>query len=77
MAKTLQIRNVPEDVHRILRVRAAVAGLSLSAYLLGEVTRVADQSVNADILERADARPGGVTDPDAIVAVVREMRDGR
>ena len=34
MAKMIQIRNVPDDLHRVLRVRAAQAGLSLSDYLL-------------------------------------------
>ncbi|CAN5333400.1 hypothetical protein BH20ACT9_BH20ACT9_20650 [soil metagenome] len=77
MARTLQIRNVPEEVHRVLRTRAANAGLSLSDYLLVEVERVAQESANADILMRADARPGGVTDPDAIVEVVRELRASR
>ena len=37
----IQIRNVPEDVHRKLKSRAAAAGTSLSEYVLREVTRVA------------------------------------
>jgi plasmid stability protein len=37
----IQIRNVPDDVHRTLKARAALAGTSLSDYLLREITRVA------------------------------------
>lgn len=74
MAKTVQIRNVPDDVHRTLRVRAAAAGLSLSDYLLREVTRVAERPDIADVLARADARTWGVSHED-IVEAVRSGRD--
>ncbi len=37
MAKTIQIRNVPDDVHHTLRVRAAEADMSLSDYVLEEL----------------------------------------
>jgi len=76
MARTIQIRNVPDDVHRTLRSRAAAAGLSLSDYLLGEIRRVADRPPVADVLTRAAARHGGV-ETDAIVAAVRSGRDER
>ncbi|MGH3557998.1 MAG: FitA-like ribbon-helix-helix domain-containing protein, partial [Mycobacterium sp.] len=38
--KVIQIRNVPDEVHRTLRTRAAAAGVSLSDYLLDELVRV-------------------------------------
>jgi antitoxin FitA len=41
MGRNIQIRNVPDEVHRTLRARASAAGQSLSDYLLAEVTRVA------------------------------------
>ena len=74
MARTIQIRNVPDDVHRTLRARAAAAGQSLSDYLLGELTRVAERPPVADVLARAEARHGGASTSD-LVAAVRSWRD--
>ena len=74
MAKTVQIRNVPDGVHRTLRTRAAAAGQSLSDYLLGELARVAARPPVADVLVRAAARSGGA-DSRRIVAAVRAGRD--
>ena len=74
MARTIQIRNVPDPVHRTLRARAAAAGVSLSDYLLGEIVRVAERPPVADVLARAASRHGGA-DIDAIVAAVRSGRD--
>lgn len=72
--KTIQIRNVPDRVHRSLRTRAAAAGVSLSDYALGELERVAERPPVADLLLRARARAGGAPS-DAIVAAVRAGRD--
>lgn len=71
--KSLQIRNVPDDVHRVLRSRAAAAGMSLSDYLLHEVTRVAARPPVADVLRAAAARSGGAPS-DAILEAVRDAR---
>jgi plasmid stability protein len=71
--KTIQVRNVPDDVHRTLRARAAAAGLSLSEYALRELERVAERPPVADVLQRAGARAGGVGRA-AIVATVRSGR---
>ena len=74
MGKAIQIRDVPEDVHRTLRGRAAAAGVSLSDYLLGEITRLAERPPVADVLARAQARSGGAR-VEAIVEAVRAGRD--
>lgn len=74
MAKTVQIRGVPDDVHRALRVRAAAAGMSLSDYLLDELRAIAGRPPIADVLARAQARHGGAS-REAIVRVIREMRE--
>ncbi|MGI9120464.1 MAG: FitA-like ribbon-helix-helix domain-containing protein [Acidimicrobiales bacterium] len=74
MAKIIQIRNVPDDVHRELKVRAAANGQSLSDYLLDHVARVAARPAIADVLQRAGNRPGGVVDSETIVAAIREGR---
>ena len=73
-AKIIQIRNVPPEVHRTLRTRAAAAGQSLSAYLLSEITQLADRPTVAEVLARARLRgPGASTE--AIVKAVRSGRD--
>ena len=72
--KTIQVRNVPDAVHRTLRTRAAAAGVSLSDYALGELERVARHPPVADVLARARSRAGGAG-VDAIVAAVRDGRD--
>lgn len=74
MARTIQIRDVPDDVHRELRARAAAAGTSLSDYLLSEIARVAARPPVADVLERASSRSGGAP-TQAVVAAVRSGRD--
>jgi hypothetical protein len=72
--KTIQVRNVPDDVHRALRTRAAAAGVSLSDYALGELERAAQRPPVAELLQRARSRAGGASSR-AIVAAVRAGRD--
>ncbi|MGI8729233.1 MAG: FitA-like ribbon-helix-helix domain-containing protein [Solirubrobacteraceae bacterium] len=74
MTRTIQVREVPEEIHRELRARAAAADASLSAYVLRELTRVAERPPVADVLERAAARAGGARGA-AIVEAVRSGRD--
>ena len=72
--KTIQVRNVPDAVHRTLRARAVASGVSLSDYALGELERVAQRPPVADLLARASKRAGGASG-EAIVAAVRAGRD--
>ena len=74
MGRNIQIRDVPDEVHRVLATRAASAGMSLTAYLRAELTRVAERPPVADVLARAAARHGGARIDD-IVAAVRSGRD--
>ncbi len=74
MARTIQVRHVPDEVHRTLRVRAVAAGMSLSDYLLAEIVRVAERPPVAEVLARAGARRGGASVED-VVAAVRSGRD--
>jgi antitoxin FitA len=74
--KTIQVRNVPDDVHRVLRTRAAAAGVSLSDFALAELQRAARRPPVADLLARARARAGGA-ETSEIVAAVRAGRDRR
>lgn len=77
MTRTLQIRDVPEDVHAAVRVRAARAGVSVSDYLRELITEVVSRPTMAEVVERANAlaRAGGGVDPAEAVAAVRAGRD--
>jgi plasmid stability protein len=70
---SIQIRHVPDDVHRTLRARAAASGQSLSEYLLAEIVRVAERPSVADMLARAGDHPGGT----ATAKIVKAVRTGR
>jgi antitoxin FitA len=74
MGRNIQVRDVPDDVHRVLASRAAAAGLSLTAYLRAELIRVAERPPVADVLARAGGRHGGAAAGE-IVAAVRSGRD--
>ncbi|HEY8866203.1 MAG TPA: hypothetical protein VIM22_04660 [Solirubrobacteraceae bacterium] len=77
MPKMIQIRNVPDDLHRTLKVRAAHAGMTLSDYLLAEVEQVAARPTLAEMSDRlAQLEPTGIA-LDSIVKAVREDRDAR
>ena len=67
MSKMIQLRHVPDELHRKLKARAAMEGLSLSEYLLQEVRRVADRPTFAELRDAsgpAERRePAGVAPP--------------
>lgn len=71
---TLQIRDVPDDVHRALRSRAAAAGLSLSDYARGVLGRAAQRPTPAELTARIAAR-GAVTPAESTEDAVRAIRD--
>jgi plasmid stability protein len=74
--KTLQVRNVPDDVHRTLKVRAAQQGRSLSDYLLEELQRIAEQPTMEEVLARIASRePVELTESAA--DMIRVERDAR
>lgn len=70
--KTIQIRNVPDEIHAELRLRAAQAGMSLSDYALAELERKASKPPIAEVLERARRRPGGLTTQQIVDAIRAE-----
>ena len=72
----LQVRNVPDELHRTLKVRAAQAGMSLSDYVLLELRRVAERPSRAELLARIGQRPTARLRPPA-AAAVRAERDQR
>lgn len=73
----LQIRNVPDDVHRELKARAARAGQSLSEFALAELRRSLDRPTRADLLDRIARRRPVELDPGTAEQLVRAERDTR
>ena len=47
---TIQIRNIPEEVHRVYRARAAAAGMSLQEYMRAELVRQAQRRTPAELV---------------------------
>lgn len=76
MSKMIQIRNVPDQLHRKLKARAALAGQSLSDYLLNEIERSADRPTSREIRERLRQR-APVSPRLSPADAVRAERDGR
>ena len=56
MSKMIQVRNVPDALHRKLKVRAASQGKSLSEFLLEELERVAALPTREEMVARLHAR---------------------
>jgi plasmid stability protein len=56
MAKTIQIRNVPDEVHRTLTSRAALSGMSLSDYLIGQIRQIVDRPTADEMMRRIEER---------------------
>src|SRR5258706_13169596 len=56
MSKMIQLRNVPDALHRGLKARAAMAGMSLSDYLLAEIKEIAERPTLAELRERLHTR---------------------
>ena len=74
MSTMIQIRNVPDALHRRLKARAATAGMSLSDFLLGEIRQTAERPTLDELRARlAQRRP--VTPSVAPAEAVRLERD--
>jgi plasmid stability protein len=74
MPTMIQIRNVPDALHRQLKSRAALAGMSLSDYLLNEIRQVAERPTLDELRARLERRPA-MTPSEAPVQAVRAERD--
>jgi hypothetical protein len=76
MSKMIQLRHVPDALHRQLKARAALAGLPLSDYLIREVQKIAERPTPEEMAERLRQRERyrGKTSP---TRIVRDERDGR
>lgn len=72
----IQIRNVPDALHRRLKSRAALAGMSLSDYLLQHVRELAERPTIEEMRARLERRSSVPVSVDPVRAV-REERDSR
>lgn len=73
--KSIQIKNVPEETHRVLRTRAAKAGQSLQEYLRGRLIEEASRPTLDDVLNRVEARSGSDITLESVVGTIRYDRD--
>lgn len=76
MSKMVQIRNVPEVMHRKLKARAAMAGLPLSDFIRLELERTLEKPTREEMLARL-AKSESVTLKPSAAALVRAERDSR
>jgi plasmid stability protein len=74
--KALQVRNVPDDVHSRLKARAAMAGQSLSDFILVELRRIAERPSHEELVARVRSRPPAsvVESPEDIIRAERDNR---
>ena len=76
MSKMIQIRNVPDDVHREAKVRAARAGMTLSAYLLRQIERALEVPDIEDLMERIGSLER-IRTTETAAEIIRAERDAR
>ena len=74
--RLIQIRHVPEPVHRKLKTRAAQEGMSLSDYLLREIEGISKRPTVDELLERIRLRDKAPATLDTVSAV-RDEREAR
>jgi hypothetical protein len=76
MAKMIQLRHVPDSLHRQLKARAALSGLPLSDYLIREVRKVAEQPTPEEMRQRLSQREPyrGKLSPTAVLRAERDSR---
>lgn len=74
---SVQIKDVPEDTHAVLRERAAAAHQSLQEYLRSRLIAEASAPTLAEVLARIERRKGGRLSLESAATLVREERDRR
>ena len=74
MSKMIQVRNVPDEMHRALKASAAAEGISLSDYIKRELGGVTAKAGLEEINARIDARGPSKVKRETIVRILRESR---
>jgi len=72
----IQVRDVPEDLHRTLKARAAREGMSLSDYIKGELARLAARPTMLEWLEWTQQAPP-IRSRQSPARIIRELRESR
>ncbi|MEA3412770.1 MAG: hypothetical protein U9R74_14685 [Pseudomonadota bacterium] len=72
----IQLRNVPDGLHRKLKARAALEGMSLSDYLIAEIGLIAERPTLSELRRRLQRR-GAVALSEPPADAVRAERDRR
>ncbi|HRV59595.1 MAG: hypothetical protein KDB54_00335 [Solirubrobacterales bacterium] len=72
---SIQVKNVPEEVHRALQERARASGQSLQEFLQGELRRIADRATLDQIFKEAQ-REGGTFTFDEVIEAIHAERKG-
>ena len=70
----IQVRNVPDALHRSLKIRAAATGMSLSGYLLMELAEIAERPTLLEFRQRLHKRKPVTVDIDTI-RMLQEERE--
>ncbi len=71
----VQIRNVPIEIHRLLKARAAIEGMSMSDYVLREIRKALDRHAHEPLLDRVWALRKNLTAYDAVYVALAEALD--
>src|SRR4029077_18898115 len=74
MSKMIQIRNVPDEMHKMLKMQAAAAGMSLSDYIKRELGHVTEKPTMREVDARVQARGRSRVKTENVVQVLRESR---
>lgn len=73
----IQIRNVPEELHRRLKARAALEGISMSDYVLRQVRKALEVPTRKEVLERLYSKPVRRPLEPSAAEIIRAERDRR
>jgi plasmid stability protein len=76
MSKMIQIRDVPDDLHRTLKIKAVQEGMSLSNFLKRELRQIAERPTMREWLERV-AKNKPIVTKQTSAQLIRELRDSR
>jgi plasmid stability protein len=76
MSTMIQIRNVPGEIHRKVKARAALEGISMSEFALRELRKAIARPSREDLLRRIGEEPAAELDPQP-AEVIRAERDAR
>ncbi len=75
MSAMIQIRDVPDDLHRTLKKQADDRGMTLSGYIKAELELLAQRPTWDELVKRIESRPAQAHSQDT-VSILRELRDG-